>query len=157
MSIASVHPAVSSSDALFSFCLQSFPASETFPVSQLFTSDDQNTGVSASASVLPMIIHGWLPLRLTDLIPLLYNGISGIFSSITIRRHPFFSTLSSLRSSSHHSKWPLGRPYIALTIWTSVGRVVSLLFNPLSRLVITFLPRSKCLWFHCCSHHPLWF
>ena len=57
------HPAISSSDALFSFCPKSFPASWIFPVSQLFSSDDQNTGVSASASFLPMSIQGWFPLR----------------------------------------------------------------------------------------------
>ena len=61
------HPAISSSDAFFSFCPQSFPASENFPVSQQFTSDDQNTGVSASASVLPMSIQSCFPLRLTGL------------------------------------------------------------------------------------------
>ena len=59
------HPAISSSDTLFSFCPQSVPASGTFPMSQLFTSDDQNTGVSASASVLPTNIQGWFLLRLT--------------------------------------------------------------------------------------------
>ena len=64
------HPAISSSDALFSFCPQSFPASGTFPMSQLFMPDDQNTGVSASASVLPRSIQGWFPLRLTGLISL---------------------------------------------------------------------------------------
>ena len=65
------HPAVSSSDVLFSFDPQSFPASGTFPVSWLFTSGDQNTGASASASVLPMSIQGLFPLRLTGLISLL--------------------------------------------------------------------------------------
>ena len=59
------HPAISSSDALFSFCPRSFPASETFPVSHLCTADDQNTGASASASVLPVNIQDWSPLRLT--------------------------------------------------------------------------------------------
>ena len=59
------HPAISSSDALFSFCPQSFPASGTLSMSQLFASDDQNTGVSTSASALPMSIQGLFPLRLT--------------------------------------------------------------------------------------------
>ena len=68
------HPAISSSDALFSFCPQSIPASRTFPMSQLFTSDDQNTWASASASVLPTGIQGWFPLRLTALIFLLSKG-----------------------------------------------------------------------------------
>ena len=68
------HPAISSSDALFSSCPQSFPASGTFPMSHLFTSDDQNTG--ASASVLPVNIQGWSPLRLTGLNSLLSKGLS---------------------------------------------------------------------------------
>ena len=61
------YPAISSSDTLFSFCPQSFPASGTLPMSQLLASGDQNTGVSTSASVLPMSVQGWFPLRLTDL------------------------------------------------------------------------------------------
>ena len=103
-------PAVSASDTLFSFCPQSFPASGTFPMSQLFTSDDKNTEASTSVSVLPASIQGWFPLRLTGLISLLSKGLSGIFSSITVRRCQFFSALSSLQSSSHNRTWPLGRP-----------------------------------------------
>ena len=79
------HPAISSSNALFSFCLQSFPASGNFPMSQLFISYDQNTGVSTSASVLPMNVQGWFPLRLTGLISLLLKGLSGVFSSTTYK------------------------------------------------------------------------
>ena len=63
-------PAISSSDTLFSFCPQSFPASGTFPVSFLFASYDQNTGTSASASVLPMNIQGWSPLKWSEVKPL---------------------------------------------------------------------------------------
>ena len=74
------HSAISSSDALFSFCPQSLPVSETFPVSRLFSSDDQNTGVSASASIIQMSIQGWFPLRLTGLISSLSKGLSGVFS-----------------------------------------------------------------------------
>ena len=77
-------PAISSCEALFSFCPQSFPASGTFPMSHLFTSDDQTTGASASASVLSMNIQGWFPLRLADLISLLSKGVSCIFSSTAI-------------------------------------------------------------------------
>ena len=102
-------PAILSSDTLF-FCPQSFPISGTSPMSHLFTSDDQNTGVSASASVLPVNIQGWSPLRLTGLIFLLSKGLSGVFSSITIWRHRFFVILPSLQSSSHNCMWPLGRP-----------------------------------------------
>ena len=101
------HPAISSFDALFSFCPRSFPVSRTFPMSQLFASDDQNTGVSASVSVLPASVQGWFPLRLTALISLLSRGLSDVFSSTTVRRYRFFGALPSLPSSSH--MWPLGR------------------------------------------------
>ena len=74
-------PTISSSNALFSFCSQSFPASGTLLTSHLFSSDDQNSGASASASVLPVTIQGWSPLRLTGLISLLPKGLSGVFSS----------------------------------------------------------------------------
>ena len=104
------HPAISFSD-VFSFCPQSFPALQTFPMSWLFTSDDQNIGASASASVFPMNIQGWFPLRLTGLISLLSKGLSGVFSSTTVRRHQFFGILTSLQSSSHNHTWPLGRPW----------------------------------------------
>ena len=103
------HPTISSSDALFSFCPQSLPAPGIFPTCLLFTSDDQNTGVSASASVLPTSIQGWFPLRLTGLISSLSKGLSGVFSSITVWRHKFFGILPSLGSSSHNHTWPLER------------------------------------------------
>ena len=76
------HTTISSSDALFSFCSHSFPASGTFPMSQLFTSDDKNTGISASPSVIPVSFQRF-PLRLTGLI-LLSKGLSGVFSSTTV-------------------------------------------------------------------------
>ena len=85
------HSAVSSSSAVFSLCPQSFSASGTFPLSQLFASDDQNSGVSALASVLPMSIQGWFPLRLAGLISLLSKGLSEVFSNTTVWRHQFFS------------------------------------------------------------------
>ena len=78
------HPTISSSVIPFSSCPQSFPVSETFPVSQLFVSDDQNTRVSVSASVLPTSIQDRLPLRLTGLTSLLSKGFSGVFSSTTV-------------------------------------------------------------------------
>ena len=79
------HPAISSSDVPFSFCPQSFPASGTFPMSQLFTSGDQNTGASASASVLPVNIQGWFTLWLTGLTILLSKGLSGVFSNTMVQ------------------------------------------------------------------------
>ena len=93
------HPAISFSDALFSFCPQSFSASGTFPMSPLFASDDQNTGDSALASVLPTSVQGSFPLRLTDLVSLLSKGLSGVFSSTTVERHWFFGVLLSFFSS----------------------------------------------------------
>ena len=91
------HLAISSSEALFPFCPQSFPASGTLPVSHLFASNDQNTEASALASVLPVNIQGWSPLRLTGLISLLFKRLSGVFSSTTVWRHQFFGILLSLR------------------------------------------------------------
>ena len=89
---------------LFSFCPQSLPASGTFPMSCLFASDDQNTGASASASAsaLQSGIQGWFPLRLTGLISFLSKGLSGVFSSTTVRRYQFFVALPSLQSSFHN-------------------------------------------------------
>ena len=101
------HPTISSSVIPFSSRLQSFPASGTFPVNWLFASDDQNTGASSPASVLPMSIQGSFPLRLTGLISLLSKGLSGVFSSTTVRRHQFFGILPSLQSSftTIHNHW----------------------------------------------------
>ena len=73
-----------SSGALFSLCLQSFPASGSFPMSRLFTSGGQSIGASASASVLPVNIQGWFPLGLTGLISLQSKGLSRIFSITTV-------------------------------------------------------------------------
>ena len=81
------HPTNSSSVVPSSSCLQSFPASGSFPMSQIFTSGGQSIGVSASASVLPINIQDWFPLRLIGLISLLSKGFSRVFSSTTIRVH----------------------------------------------------------------------
>ena len=70
--------------------LRPLPSNRTFPMSQLFASDNQKTGISASASVLPRSIRGWSLLRLTGLISLLSKGLSGVFSSTILRRHQFF-------------------------------------------------------------------
>ena len=113
-------------------------------MSRLFASGGQSTGASVSASVLPMNIQGWFPLGLTGLISLLSTGLWRIFSSTTIRKHQFFRTQPSLWSNSHIHTWLLEKN-IALTVRTFVSKVMSLLFNMLSRFVIAFLPRSKCL------------
>ena len=80
---------ISSSATLFSFGLQSFPESRSFPVSQLFTSGGQSIGVSVSASVLPMNIQGLFPLGLTGLISLQSKGLSRVFSNTTVQKHQF--------------------------------------------------------------------
>ena len=82
------HPTISSSVVPFSSCLQSFPASGSFPLSQLFTSHGQRIGVSASTSVLPMNIRDWFPLGLTGLISFLSKGLSRVFSSTTVYDRP---------------------------------------------------------------------
>ena len=90
------HPIISSSVAPFSFCLQSFPSSGSFPMSQLFESGGQSIGVSAAASVLPMNIQDWFPLGLTGLISLLSKALLRHFSNTTVQKHQFFSTQLSL-------------------------------------------------------------
>ena len=114
---------ISSSVIPFSSCLQSFPASRSFPVSQLLTSDDQSIG--ASASLLPMNIQGWFPLGWTGLISSLQSKrFSTVFSSTTVWKHQFFGALPSLWSNSHMCTWLLEKT-IVLTIWTFVGKVMS--------------------------------
>ena len=90
------HPAISSSVVPFSSCLQSFPESGSFPMSQFFTSGSQSIGVSASASVLPMNIQDWFPLGLTGWISLQSKGLSRVFSNTTLQKHQFFGTQLSL-------------------------------------------------------------
>ena len=104
------HPASSSSVISFSSCLQSFPASGSFLMSQLFSSDSQSIGASTSASVLLMNIQDWFPLRLTGLISLQSKGLSRVFSNITIQKHQFFSAQLSLWSNSHIHTWLLEKP-----------------------------------------------
>ena len=81
------HPTISSSVIPFSFCLQSFPASRSFPVSQFFPSGGQSIGTSTSASVLPMNIQVWFPLGLTGLIFLQFKELSRVFSNTTVQKH----------------------------------------------------------------------
>ena len=95
------HPTISSSVLPFSSHLQSFPASGSLLMSQLFAWGGHSIGASASASVLPMSIQGWFPIRLSGLISLQSKGFSRVFSSTTVQKHQFFSTLPSLWSNSH--------------------------------------------------------
>ena len=108
MSIKSVMPSISSSAVPFSSCLQSFPASGSFPMSQFFVSGSQSIG--ASASVLPVNTQDWSPLGWTGWISLQSKGLSRVFSSTTVQKHQFFGTQLSLWYSSHIHTWLLGKP-----------------------------------------------
>ena len=103
------HPTTSSSVVPVCSCPQSFPASGSFPVSQLFASSSQRTEISASASILPKNIQNWLPLGLTGLISLLSKWPLKV-SSTTIQKHQFFSAQPSLESNSHIRTWPQEKP-----------------------------------------------
>ena len=90
------HPVISSSVVRFSSCLQSFPASGSFQMSQLFASGGQSIGVSASVSILPMNIQDWSPLGWTGWISLQSKGLSRVFSNTTVQKHQFFGGQLSL-------------------------------------------------------------
>ena len=134
-------PTISSSVIPFSSCPQSFPASASFPVSRLFASCGQSIGVSASASVLPMNIQDWFSLGLTGLISLQSKRLSRVFFNTTGQKSINSSALSFIVQLSH--------PYMTtgkttvLTRQIFVSKLMSLLFNKLSRFVIVFLSRSK--------------
>ena len=100
------HPAISSSVVPFSWP-QSLPASESFPMSQLFTWAGQRIGVSALASVLPMNTQDWPPLQCTGWITLQSKGLSRVFSNTTVQKYQFFGALLSSQSNSHIHTWPL--------------------------------------------------
>ena len=95
------HPTISLSVITFSTCLQSFPATVSFPMSQFFTSGSQRLRASASASVSPMNIQDQFPLGLTGCISLQSKGLSRVFSNTTVQKHQFFSAQLLLRSNSH--------------------------------------------------------
>ena len=135
------HPAILSSVIPFSSCPPPFPASGSFQMSELFTSSGQSIGVSASTSDLPMNTQNWSPLGWTGWISLQSKGLSRV-----LQHH---SSKASILWCSAFFIVQLSHPYmttektIALARWTFVDKVMSLLLNMLSRLVITFLPRSK--------------
>ena len=97
------HPTISSSVVPFSSCLQSFPASGSFPMNRFFISGGQSIEAAASASVFPMNSQVWSPLEWTGLISLQSKGLSTVFSSTTVRRHQFFSSQFNTISSSYFS------------------------------------------------------
>ena len=139
-------------------------------MSQLFASGGQS--IRASATVLPMSMQGWLPLGLTGLISLLSKGLSRVFSSTTIQKHPFFSAQPSLWSTSHICTWLLEKSW--LWLYRPLSAKWCLCFWICCRFVIAFLPRSTCLNFmapvtvhsdfgaqenkicHCCHFFPFY-
>ena len=104
------HPAISSSVVPFSSWPQSFPASETFQMSQPFTWSGQSTGVSVLASFLPKKSQGWSPSEWTGWISLQSKGLPRVFSNTTVQKNQFFSTQPSSSSNSHIHTWPLEKP-----------------------------------------------
>ena len=145
--------AISSSVTPFSSGPQSFPATGSFPMSQFFASGTKVLELQLQHQSFQWIYR--FPLWLTDLISLLSQGLPRVLSSTKIQRHQFFFMVLFMVQLSH--------PYIttgkaiALTIQTFVSKMISLIFNSLSRFVIAFLPRSKCLLTCCCSRCPKWF
>ena len=104
------HPTNSSSIVPLSSCLQTFLASDSFPMNLLFVSSGQSIGATASASVLPMNILSWFVLGLTGLISLPFKELSRVFSNTTVQKHQFFCTQSSLWFNSHIHTWLLEKP-----------------------------------------------
>ena len=104
------HPAISSSVILFSSCLQSLPASESFPMSQLFAWGSQSTGVSVLASFLPKKSQDRSPSEWTGWISLQSKGLSRVFSNTTVQKHQFFGAQPSSQSNSHIHTWPQEKP-----------------------------------------------
>ena len=104
------HPAISSSVIPFSSCPQSLPASESFPMSQLFESGGQSTGVSALESFLPKNTQDWSPLEWTGWISLQSKGLSKVLSNTTVQKHQFLGAQLSPQSNSHIHTWLLEKP-----------------------------------------------
>ena len=113
-----------------------------FLMYQLLAPGSPRIGASASATVLPINIQGWFPLGLIGLISFCPRRLSRVFSNTTAGKHQFFSTQAFFMVQPSHP-YLTARKTIALTIWTFVSKVMSLLFNTLSRFVIAILPRSK--------------
>ena len=133
---------ISSSAVPLSFCLQSLLASGSFSMNQLFASGGQSIGASASASVLPMNIQGWFPLGLTGLISLQSRGLTKVLQhynlKVSILQHSAFFMVQL-----SHLYMITGKTTV-MTTATFICKVMSLIFNMMSRFVIAFLPRSSC-------------
>ena len=104
------HPTISSPVIPFSSCLQSFPASRSFQMSQLFASGGQRIGVSTSTSILPMNTQDWSPLGWTGWISFQSKELSRVSSNTTFQKHQYFGAQLSSQSNSHIHTWPLEKP-----------------------------------------------
>ena len=122
-----------------------FPNSSVFSNESTLSNRWPKIRASASASVLPINIQVWFPLGLTGLISLHFKGLSRVFSSMTIQNHQFLSTQPSLWTNSHIHPHMITVETIALTIQIFAGKMMSLLFNMLSRFLTAFFPMNKSL------------
>ena len=149
-----IHTTITSSVIPFSSCLQSFPTSGSFPVSQFVASGGHSIGVSASVSVLSMTIHDWFPLRVTGLISLQFKGLSSVSSNTKVQKTPILQCSAFFRAQLSHPYMTTGKT-IALTRLTFVSKATSLYFNMSGH---SFSSKSKHVFkFHGCSHHLQWF
>ena len=143
------YPTTSSSVTPFSSCPHSFPALRSFPMSQLFTAGTQSVGASISASSLPVNIQDWFHL------PAVQRTLKSLLQHHSLK--PSILQHSALFMVQVSRLYMTTGKTIALTIQTFVSKVMTLIFNVLSRFVMSFLPRSKCLSVYGCSQHPQWF
>ena len=143
------HPAISSSVVPFSSCPQSLPASESFPMSQLFTWDGQGTGVSALALVLPKKSQGWSPSEWTGWMSLQSKGLLRVFSNTTVQKHQFFSAQHSLigKSLTWKSFLALLGPFGGNLMKSLISLWVSSVKWSVDKEDIKFLPTLKCYGF----------
>ena len=131
------HPAISSSVTPFSSCPQSFPATRSFPVSQLSLSDAQSIRASASASVLPMNIHDWLPLGLTGLISSQSKGLSRVFSSTTVQKASILWCLAFFMIQLSHPNMTTGKITALMYTYAFINW-----YNYFNSLIVRFGSRS---------------
>ena len=134
------HPTISSSVVPFS-CLQSFPASGSFPMSQFFALGGQNIGVSAATSVLPVNIQDWFPLRMTGLIFLQSKGLSRVFSNITVQKHQFFDAHFSRVDHSWNLLWV--ESFVLCDWLISLSKMYSRFIHVVALVRISFLCKAE--------------
>ena len=140
LKLTSIESVMPSSHLILSHPLVLLPS--VFPSIRVFSSESALCIQVAKVWEFPVNTQGWFPLGLTGLISLLFKGHSRVFSRTTVRKHQFFSNQLSLQSNSRILYMTTGKT-IAFTLWIFVGKVMSLLFNTLSRFARAFLPRRS--------------